>query len=51
MGHALGLAHNSGSRDVMKTPANDATFLTSNDKTSLEASYSRYRKWEIYEKI
>ena len=51
MGHALGLAHNSGSRDVMKNPANDATFLTSNDKASLEASYSRYRKWEIYEKI
>lgn len=44
MGHALGLAHNSGSRDVMKNPANDATFLTSNDKASLEASYSRYRK-------
>lgn len=44
MGHALGLAHNSGSRDVMKTPANDATVLTQNDKASLEASHSRYKR-------
>lgn len=44
VGHALGLAHNSGAKDVMRSPANDMTVLSSNDKASLEASYSRYRK-------